>query len=63
MSSKRRLRRKSCTGKQRHTTVSQGYGHIAHLRKTLGAQGNLHVYQCTFCSFFHVGHASKRQTK
>lgn len=59
MSSKRRIRRKSCTGKVKHNTLSQGWAHISNLVRTKGPQGNLRPYPCSFCRFFHVGHASK----
>lgn len=59
MSSKRRIRRKSCTGKVRHNSLSQGWAHIRNLVQTKGPQGNLRPYACGFCRFIHVGHASK----
>lgn len=59
MSSKRRIRRKSCTGKQRHATMGECWSHIFSLVAAKGPQGNLRPYACSFCRFFHVGHASR----
>jgi hypothetical protein len=54
MASKRRFRRNSCTGKQRHKTKDEAIGHATALLK--GGHGFLRVYFCHFCNHFHVGH-------
>ena len=60
MASKRRLRRKSCTGKVRHTSPEAGHDHIGQLNRNKGYQGRMDVYRCRFCSGFHVGHSKTR---
>ena len=57
MASKRRIRRKSCTGKQRHATPAKGHAHIARLHRSKGWQGRMDVYRCRFCNGYHVGHS------
>lgn len=61
MSSKRRLRRKACDGKQRHESAAEGLQHIRELRRKDAVQGQHHgrinVYRCKFCKGYHVGHA------
>ena len=61
MSSKRHIRRKSCTGKRRHVSADDGFRHIAQLHSSKGYQGHMNVYRCAFCRFFHVGHAGARR--
>lgn len=60
MSSKRRIRRKSCTGKRRHLSADDGLRHISSLHKAKGYTGRMNVYHCAFCRFFHVGHSGER---
>ena len=57
MSSKRRIRRKSCDGKRQHDTQAAAIGHKMHLI-TYGTTntGELWVYRCEFCNKWHVGH-------
>jgi len=59
MASKRRIRRKSCTGKQRHLSAAAGQAHIAHLHRRFG-YSRMDVYRCSFCNGYHVGHAKGR---
>jgi hypothetical protein len=54
MSSKRRIRRRSCESKQRHEDLT---GAIAHC-KSLGWLW--HPYKCRFCHSWHVGRLSRR---
>jgi hypothetical protein len=56
MSSKRRIRRKSCTGKQRFKTAKDAHAAITALHKKKGWQGLLTPYVCQFCNAFHFGH-------
>lgn len=54
MASKRRIRRNSCTGKQRHDTQTEAVKHcISYLRR---CGGLMHTYKCRFCGAWHVGH-------
>lgn len=54
MSSKRRLRRKSCSRKTQHKNQTEAVAHVIQIRRTNGE--NLHSYRCRFCHFWHVGH-------
>lgn len=56
MASKRRIRRKSCTGKLRHATPAEGQAHITQLHRRFG-YSLMDVYRCRFCSGYHVGHS------
>jgi len=54
MASKRHLRKKMCTRKQRYLTMDDaqiGAGRINAVFKT-----HVFVYKCTFCKGWHVGH-------
>lgn len=54
MSSKRRIRRKACEGKQRHDTQAAAHVHVVSLwRKD---QSKMRSYHCQFCKGWHVGH-------
>jgi hypothetical protein len=57
MSSKRRVRAKSCDGKVRHATMAGAW--IA-ARKT---DGGVRPYKCKWCSAFHVGHEPGKQKR
>ncbi len=59
MSSKRRIRRKACTGKIRHETQQEAAGHRSHLIRSKGYQGLLNTYHCKFCGGWHVGHGGR----
>ena len=56
MSSKRRLRRQSCEGKDRYPNmdVASRYAKIACKR----AHGWIVPYHCRFCGGYHIGHAT-----
>jgi hypothetical protein len=57
MSSKRHIRRKSCTGKQRFADELAARAAIHALIRAKGRQGGyLSPYRCRFCSGFHFGH-------
>lgn len=60
MSSKRRFRRRSCEGKQRHDSYKQGKKHLQSLVLSNKAYGLLNVYHCKFCKGWHVGRVDKR---
>ena len=57
MSSKRRIRRKSCSGKFQYKSVADGQTAIGHLKKNTGDTSRFNVYKCQFCKQYHVGHA------
>ena len=58
MSSKRRLRRKSCTGKKPYPTAADAQAAVHHLVRSGHTRGGfLHVYKCKFAKHYHVGHA------
>lgn len=44
----------------RHKTGLDAQREIARLHRTRGHQGQLHVYCCSFCGCYHVGHAPGR---
>lgn len=57
MSSKRRIRRKSCDGKHQHEDKTKAIAHKMRLIKDgLAQRGELWVYRCEFCNKWHVGH-------
>ncbi len=55
MASKRRLRRKRCTGKKRHETIRAA---MAFARSP-----GLNAYKCNFCGGYHVGHVPRKIRK
>ena len=58
MSSKRRVRRKACTGKIRHATFADA---VAAARSLYRANGEyLTPYRCRFGHHYHTGHAPAR---
>lgn len=56
MSSKRHIRRKSCTGKQRFTSQGDALDALKGLHKRKGYQGYMTPYRCPFCGGYHYGH-------
>ncbi len=58
MASKRRLRRTSCNGKQRHAGEAAARAHAERL--SFNGDRELHAYQCDFCRHWHVGHVRGR---
>lgn len=58
MASKRRVRRKQCSGKMRYISSKAARDvMIQVIRAGRDRGGNLHVYRCTFCGGYHFGHA------
>ncbi len=55
MSSKRRIRRRSCGRKVRHADEVTAWRHIRALIRHKGERG-LQGYRCPFCNGWHVGH-------
>jgi hypothetical protein len=62
MSSKRGVRRRSCSKKVKHESQEAAYAHLAHLRKTTGYRG-AYPYQCSFCGAWHIGRADNNKRK
>lgn len=60
MSSKRRIRRKSCTRKIRHATEADAREHIGALVRRKGWTGRMNAYRCPFCNGWHVGHGGRQ---
>lgn len=57
MSSKRKIRRKSCDGKQKHDTRTEAVNHkMTLVRKGIPLETKLWTYLCSFCKKWHVGH-------
>jgi hypothetical protein len=54
MSSKRRLRRKSCEGKRRYPTIAEAQAYAQYVRRKKGQI--VQAYYCRFCSGIHIGH-------
>ena len=55
MASKRRQRRKTCTGKCRYATLAEAQAarwRSSHYR----GQAGLNVYRCRYCGGYHLGH-------
>jgi predicted Zn-ribbon and HTH transcriptional regulator len=67
MASKRRLRRKECTSKQRFPSQETAKYVLSKIKKQKRRQGkdfSVSPYHCRFCNQWHFGHAigfSKRQ--
>lgn len=58
MSSKRRVRRRSCDGKQAHATRVAAEAHRQHLLRS--GDRSLACYHCKFGDHWHVGHLDGR---
>lgn len=56
MSSKRRIRRKACDGKQKFSSRKTALDTALHVKRRTGDQGYVQAYRCRFCSQFHWGH-------
>lgn len=60
MASKRRLRRKGCTGKHVHADQARAVAHAIALNRTRIGRDRVHAYRCAFGSHWHVGHRRGR---
>ena len=61
MSSKRRLRRKVCTGKQRFIDQLEAQAAAGRVMRSESSRGSyLTPYRCRFCKGFHFGHTPWR---
>lgn len=56
MASKRRLRRKACSGKRRYATAIEAEQAIRRLRYETKTLARMNAYRCPFCNKFHIGH-------
>ncbi len=64
MSSKRRIRRKSCTGKTRYLSFKEAeHAMTGFIRRQSGSDWPLSPYRCKFCNGFHFGHVPLAQIK
>jgi hypothetical protein len=61
MSSKRAVRRRSCTGKVRYVDFAAADWAMHRLLRHEGPQDGrrMNVYRCRFCRGFHFGHAPR----
>lgn len=58
MASKRRIRRRQCSGKKRFKTSGEAHGTMYSLIQSGNKRGGwLHVCFCKFCHGYHFGHA------
>ena len=63
MSSKRRLRRKSCTGKRKYNSKVEAEDSRFSLIRRGKVDGYLDSYKCKFCDGYHLGRSNKRHIK
>jgi len=61
MSSKRRLRRKSCGHKQKHPTQARAVAHLLSLQAHDRQPVRMRTYKCSFCGHWHVGRCRQRR--
>lgn len=61
MSSKRRLRRKSCAGKRRYATFQEAMAAVCEARQRTG--DTIGPYRCRFARHFHIGHVTDKQRR
>lgn len=59
MSSKRAIRRRACTGKQRFACWEEAFVAMKALLRNKGTDGcrPMNAYRCRFCGGWHYGHA------
>lgn len=60
MSSKRRIRRRSCAGKVRHESAAAGQAAMGGVQRRNGYDGPMDCYRCSFCNGWHIGHRARR---
>lgn len=59
MASKRRRRRRECSGKQRFGSQGAAAGMIGRLSRIGKMRPGLHAYACQFCGGWHIGRGGK----
>lgn len=57
MASKRRIRNRECTSKEKYESSSEGLTAIYHVKRRTGDTSKFNVYRCKFCKKYHIGHA------
>jgi hypothetical protein len=63
VASKRRIRRKQCSKKNRFDTRELAHAAMHRLLRSGSKHGGwLHVYPCRFCNGYHFGHASSTRS-
>lgn len=48
---------KMCNGKIRHKYIHDAEKHLSTIIRKFGPS-TLHVYQCFYCGYYHIGHKS-----
>ena len=61
MSSKRRIKRRSCTGKVRHVDSAAARKALRATVRHDEEHQTMNVYHCRFCGGYHIGHRSQRR--
>lgn len=62
MSSKRRIRRKKCTGKKRYAAKEEAYAALWAIKQSDNYQyRHLQAYKCPFCKGWHLGNWKNRK--
>ena len=56
MASKRRLRRKACSGKIAYKTLADAMGARNSMIKRFGLRKVISAYKCEYCGMYHIGH-------
>ena len=57
MSSKRNVRKKSCSNKEKYETSNSAWREIRYIYDNdKKRDGRLHPYKCIFCKKYHIGH-------
>jgi len=63
MASKRKIRRRQCSGKQRFATHPEACDAMHNLIRSGRKRGGwVHVYSCQFCRGYHYGHAPLKRS-
>ena len=57
MASKRKVRKKRCTGKKQYVNRPTAWQAVYAMRRK--DQTGLSIYKCSFCNRWHIGHKSR----
>jgi hypothetical protein len=57
MASKRKIRRKECSGKRRYASREIAQRAVSRLKMNTKDTSYLKIYKCRWCSGWHFGHA------
>lgn len=63
MSSKRRIRRKSCKGKRRYLSITEAARAAWSMQRRATPGEHISAYHCQFCGGHHIGHTPHRQAR